>query len=240
MLNLTSGIVDFHSHILPGIDDGAKSLEASIEMLKLSRSQGVDTIVSTSHYYNFQEDIKTFVKRRDEAVYNLCRHINEHDIDVPEIVTAAEVRLFPDIRLEEDLDKLCIEGTRNILIEMPYSSWSGWMYNEIYALITKGYTPIMAHIERYLGPVSEKEILEKLLSMEVYVQCNADSFSERKMRKLIKKLIKLNRLTVIGSDFHNMDSRISHFDDAISYIKRKYGEEYLNVIMENASILIKK
>lgn len=240
MHNLTSEIVDFHSHILPGIDDGASNLEASLEMLKLSRSQGVDIIVSTSHYYNFQESAESFVTRRDDALYKLCRHINEHDMDLPEIVSAAEVRLYPNIRLEENLDKLCIEGTKNILIEMPYSSWSGWMYNEVYGLITRGFTPIMAHIERYLGPVSEKEILEKLLSMEVYVQCNADSFSSRRMRKFIKKLIKLNRLTVIGSDFHNMDSRISHFDDALSFISRKYGDEYLNVIMENACILIKK
>ncbi len=240
MLNHTSEVVDFHSHILPGIDDGAQSLEASLEMLKLSRTQGVDVIVSTSHYYNFQESVDSFIQRRDDALYKLCKHINEHDMDLPEIIPASEVRLYPDIRLEENLDKLCIEGTKNILIEMPYSSWSGWMYNEVYGLITRGYTPIMAHIERYLGPVSEKEILEKLLSMEVYVQCNADSFSDRKMRKLIKKLIKLNRLTVIGSDFHNMDSRISHFDDACRYISRKYGDEYLNVIMENAAILIKK
>ena len=182
--------VDFHSHILPGIDDGADSLETALEMLSHSRSQGVGTIVSTSHYYSFRESTSDFVTRRDHAIYNLERHIKEHDLDMPEIVTAAEVRLFPELRMDKNLDKLCIEGTRNILIEMPYESWTGWMYNEIYALITKGYTPIMAHIERFLGPVSEKEILTKLLAMDVYVQCNAESFEDRKMRSFIKKLIK--------------------------------------------------
>lgn len=240
MTDYPKGIVDFHSHILPGIDDGADTLETSLKMLSASKDLGVETIVSTSHYYNFRESIESFASRRDDAVYKLCKHINEHDLDLPEIVVASEVRLFPDISREENLSKLCIEGTKNILIEMPYSTWSGWMYKEIYAIITRGYNPIMAHIERYLGPVSEKEILEKLLSMDVLVQCNADSFSDWKMRRFIKKLIKLGRLTVIGSDFHNLESRMSHLDDAISYITKKYGEEYLNVIMKNAAYLIGK
>lgn len=234
------GFVDFHSHILPGIDDGADSPETALRMLSLSRAQGVDTIVSTSHYYSFRESTADFVARRDQAIYKLEKHINEHDLDMPEIIAAAEVRLFPELRMDENLDRLCIEGTKNILIEMPYESWTGWMYNEIYALITKGYTPIMAHVERFLGPVSEKEILTKLLAMDVYVQCNAESFEDRKMRGFIKKLIKLGKLTVIGSDCHNMGSRISKIDIACDYILKKYGEEYLKVLMENAAYLAKK
>ncbi len=239
MINKEQGIVDFHSHILPNVDDGADSLETSLKMLELSRSQGVDIMVSTSHYYNFQETVPSFLKRRDEAVERLCTHIAEHDLDMPEIVTAAEVRLYPEMHMEEQLDPLCIDGTKNILVEMPYGKWSPWMLNEVYALISKGYRPIMAHVERYLGVVKEREILDGLLSLDVYVQCNADSFSERKMRNFIKKLVKMNRLTVIGSDFHNLDSRISHFDDAIAYIEKKFGADYLRVLMENAAYLIK-
>ena len=238
MIKTEAGFIDFHSHILPGVDDGADSLETSLNMLALSKKQGVDRIVSTSHYYNFRESVESFVKRRDDAVYNLCRHINEHDMDLPEIITAAEVRLFPGMHTEENLESLCVDGTKNILVEMPYSTWSSWMYNEIYALISKGYKPIMAHIERFLGSVKEKDITENILSMDVYVQCNADSLPDRKMKKFIKKLIKANRLTVIGSDCHNMNERISHFDDLCEYISKKFGEDYLNVIMENAAYLL--
>jgi len=238
MENNNFKLIDFHSHILPGIDDGSDSTETSLKMLETSKKQGVSTIVSTSHYYNFRESTSKFISRRDEVLYKLERHIKEHDLDLPDIVAAAEVRLFPELRFDENLDKLCIEGTKNILIEMPYTTWSGWMYNEIYALVTMGYRPIMAHVERFLGPVKEKEILTKLLSMDVYVQCNADSFDDRKMRGFIKKLVKLNKLTVLGSDCHNLGSRISHFDDACSYIEKKYGNEYLKVLMENADYLI--
>ncbi len=239
MLDNKIKLIDFHSHILPGVDDGSDSMGTSLKMLELSRSQGVDIMVSTSHYYNFHESIESFVRGRDNALYKLEKHIKELDLDLPEIISAAEVRLYPELHLEENLQELCIEGTKNILIEMPYQSWSGWMYNEIYALITKGYTPIMAHIERYLGPVSEKEILTSLLTMDVYVQCNADSFSDRRMRRFIKKLAKQGKLTVIGSDFHNMESRISHFDDACAYMSKKFGEDYLRILMENAEYLLK-
>ncbi|MBR3932596.1 MAG: hypothetical protein IKJ68_01620 [Clostridia bacterium] len=239
MENKKYNLIDFHSHILPGVDDGSDSLETSLKMLEFSRNQGVDVIVSTSHYYNFRESSADFLLRRNEALYRLEKHIKENDLDLPEIVAAAEVRLYPELHLDENLDKLCIGDTKNILIEMPYGSWSGWMYNEIYAVITRGYTPIMAHIERFVGPISEKDILSKLLSMEVYTQCNAESFEDRKMRKFIKKLAKLNKLTVLGSDFHNMESRISRFDSACSYIAKKFGEEYLQVLMENADYLIK-
>ncbi len=239
MVDNYPGMVDFHSHILPGMDDGSDSMETSLKMLELSRAQGVDTIVSTSHYYNFQESIDDFIKRREAAMYKLCTYITEHDLDVPEIVTAAEVRLYPEMHLEKNLDSLCIDNKKYMLLEMPYGKWSSWMFNEVYALISRGYKPIMAHVERYLGAVKEKEILEGLLSLDVYVQCNADSFIDRRKRRFVKKLIKLDRLTVIGSDCHNMGSRISHFDDACKYITKKYGSDYLKILMENAAYLIK-
>lgn len=239
MIDKYPPIIDFHSHILPGLDDGSDSLETSVKMLELSRSQGVDVMLATSHYYDFSETVPSFLERREEAVYRLCTFITEHDLDVPELVIGAEVRLYPNMHRDENLDKLCIEGTRNILVEMPYGKWSSWMLNEVYALISKGYRPIMAHVERYLGNVREKEILNGLLSLDVLVQCNADSFRERRARKFVKKLIKLNKLTVIGSDSHNMSGRISHFDDACNYIRKKFGPEYLDVLMENAAYLIK-
>lgn len=238
MENNSLKLIDFHSHILPGIDDGSDSLETSLKMLEISKNQGVDIIVSTSHYYNFRETSSNFIYKRDDALCRLEQHIKEHDLDLPEIVPAAEVRLFPELHRDENLGRLCVGNTRNILVEMPFSSWSDWMYNEIYALITMGYQPIMAHAERFVGAVKEKEILTKLLSMDVYVQTNAESFEDRKMRSLIKKFIKLDRLTVLGSDCHNLGSRISRFDNACNYITKKYGKEYLQVLMENADYLI--
>lgn len=228
-------ITDFHSHILPGIDDGADSISTSIQMLSEMARQGVDRVISTSHYYNFREDIKSFIMRRDESRFRLESYIREHDLHLPDIVGAAEVRLYPGLWKESDLFALCIEDSNYILVEMPYDNWSPWMYNEIYSIASKGYIPVMAHIERYIDFVSIKDISEKLLSLDVMVQCNADFTDERKKRKFVKKLIKNDSLHFIGSDAHNLTSRKPCIKQAFEYIEKKYGESLINQIAYNVS-----
>ena len=231
-------IIDFHSHILPSVDDGAKDMETSVKMLEVLSSQGVDKVVSTSHYYKFSEEVQSFLNHRDESLFRLETYIKEHDLFLPEIVPAAEVRMYPELWKEPLLDKLCIGETKNILIEMPYDKWTEWMYNEIYALIAKGYTPVMAHLERYIDRIPQKEIFAKLLHMDVLVQINAESFEERGRRRFIKKLVKGGFPIVIGTDCHNLTSRKPHIDSAIKYIVKKYREDYLERIMEFGISLI--
>lgn len=231
-------IIDFHSHILPGVDDGAKDLETSVKMLSLMSQQGVDKVVSTSHYYSHFEDIASYIKRRNDALYNLEKHINEHDLFLPEIIPAAEVRLYSELSRDPDLGMLCIGDTKNILVEMPYMKWSDWMYNEIYSIASKGYTPIVAHLERYLDTVSVKTITDKLLSLGVLVQCNAEAFSDWKERRFVKKLIKHGRLTVIGTDCHSMKTRLPNINIALEYLSKKFGDEMIKAVMNNASLLI--
>ena len=220
-------ITDFHSHILPGIDDGSDSVNTSLQMLSQMAEQGVDKVVSTSHYYSSKESIKSFVSRRDEALFRLESYIREHDLHMPEIICGAEVRLYPGLWKESDLCALSIGETKYILIEMPYDNWTPWMYNEIYSVASKGYTPIMAHVERYIDFASVKDITEKLLPLDVIVQCNADFIEDRQRRKFVKKLIKNGSLHVLGSDAHNITSRKPCMKQALEYIEKKYGESLI-------------
>ncbi|MBR2404336.1 MAG: hypothetical protein IKA95_01610, partial [Clostridia bacterium] len=184
------------------------------------------------------DDIDSFVARRDEALYRLERHIKEHDLYLPDIIPAAEVRIFSGMWQEPQLDRLCIGDTRNLLVEMPYDHWSDWMYNEIYSLIAKGYTPIIAHIERYVDMISAKEIANSLLSLDVMVQCNASFPLSRHERRFVKKLLSQGRVVALGSDCHNMQSRKPDMTKAFDYISRKFGDEYLQYIMKNSLVLI--
>ena len=115
--------------------------------LKYLTKEGVDKVLSTSHYYDFHESIDEFLKKREEASYKLLTYIKEHDIFTPDIIIASEVRLFHGMHKEEKLKHLCIEGTGKILVEMPYIKWNDWMYNEIYSLGLSGYEVIIAHVE---------------------------------------------------------------------------------------------
>ena len=137
--------IDFHTHIIPGVDDGSASPEMSAEMLELLKSQGVQKVVLTPHYYRESGTVDEFCNRRDKAFLNLMDYINKNASDVPEMIVASEVKLSYGMNELENLDLLCVSGTKVILLEMPYEKWSDWMYNEIYALCAKGYIPVMVH-----------------------------------------------------------------------------------------------
>ncbi|MBE7050246.1 MAG: hypothetical protein E7394_05680 [Ruminococcaceae bacterium] len=231
-------ITDFHSHILPGMDDGAKDLKESLKMLEKLLEEGVDKVIATSHYYQFREDVPTYVERRDRVLYNLESYIKEHDIYLPEIVPACEVRIWHGMSRDENLSKLTVGESKYILLEMPYDQWTDWMFAEVYSVSSRGFIPIMAHLERYVDLIPEKTIIQKLLSLGVHVQCNAESLKLRKSRKFMKKLIKHQRLTVLGTDCHNLDDRPPEFNYALEYISSKFGDEALEKIMTNANIII--
>lgn len=231
-------VIDFHSHILPGVDDGAKDLEMSLQMLSLMAEQGVDKVVSSSHYYGNAESVEEFLTKRNEALFHLERYIKEHDLFTPEIIPAAEVRMYPDLSKEPMLDKLCIGESKNILVEMPYIKWHDWMYNELYMISLKGLNPVIAHIERYLDLVPLKHITEKLLSLDVFVQCNSDAFNERKERRFVKKLIKYGRVSAIGSDCHSTTARCPNMNISLEYISKKFGDDMIAYIMDKAAGLI--
>jgi len=231
-------LIDFHSHILPNTDDGATDVDMSIEMLSMLYSQGIDKVVATSHYFSEEESIASFLLRRDKAIELLKEAVSAKDLTLPCIIPAAEVRIYSGMSKDDCLDKLCISNSRKILVEMPYTAWSDWMYSELYTLKAKGYTPIIAHVERYIARTGIKEIEEKLLSLDVLVQINADFVLSRKAKKFVKRLIESDRLTVLGSDCHNTTTRRPDFSGAFSHITKKYGDGYLRHLMANAHSII--
>ncbi len=232
-------LTDFHSHILPCIDDGSESVDMSVEMLTLLKSQGVDKVVLTPHYYR-DGSVLEFCSARDEAYNALNAHISDCGADVPELIKAAEVKLYPGLWKNEDLGMLCVEGTKVILVELPYEKLSGWMFNEVYALCTKGYLPVLAHIERYYPKYASKdEILKKLLTMSVMAQCNAESFRDFRRKRLIDKIICSGKLAAIGSDCHDVSERKPNFDTAVNAVMKKYGPRCLDDISRMSSILVK-
>ena len=97
-------MIDFHSHILPGIDDGSKSVEMSLQMLRLLKAQGIDTVAATSHFYATQRSPQRFLFRRQEAWDKLRTAL---DADAPRILLGAEVLYFPGISHMEELPELC-------------------------------------------------------------------------------------------------------------------------------------
>lgn len=230
---------DFHCHVLPEFDDGAKSIDESIAILKEQKQQGFDTVVATSHFYRNKETYEQFVLRRQKAYHKLESAVS--GLDIPDIVLGAEVLFYSSI-IDDEVDGLCISGTKFLLLEMPFYSLSKPELNLLIDFIeSTEYKIIFAHIERY-SKLYDKELYESVLSFDnALYQVNCDSFGDRVLRKVALKLIKQERVHIIGTDAHNMTSRPPLYNDAAAIINKKLGSEYLDAFhMRGEAVLADK
>lgn len=213
-------VVDFHSHILPRIDDGSRSVEESLAMLQLSWSQGIRRVILTPHFYPQQTTLETFLEMRQHSL-ELLRQAVRPGMEVPAMLPGAEVYYFPRMSQSDTLQKLAIEGTRAILVEMPMVTWTDRMYRELEEIYhNQELTPIVAHVDRYLGRFRDYGIPQRLAELPVLVQANASAFLEGS-RGI--KLLRSRQIHLLGSDCHNMCSRKPNLGPALERISRKLG-----------------
>ena len=230
------GQIDFHTHILPGIDDGSKSASMSVEMLKMLKLQGVDTVIATPHFYPSLTDPEAFLSKRGLALDALTDAARKQECELPKLCVGAEVAYFDGMSSSKSVSKLCIEGTSLMLLEMPFGAWGKSELRELSGLIEgMGITPIIAHVERYIK-YQKKEVLSEIVSMGAILQCNAEAFLRLKTRRAALKLLRDG--CVIGSDCHDLDSRSPNIEGATALIERKLGRESLVELSARGTELI--
>ena len=232
-------MIDFHSHILPKIDDGSKSCDMSLEMLKASYDYGIRTMVATPHFYITQNEAEKFCDRRAGAYEALSKRIAAADTPLPDIILGAEVYYFRGISKYQKLDMLKISGTDHILLEMPFERWNDKMLGEIAEIKEEfGITPVMAHLDRYIDFQKGTDNIERLLAMDVYVQLNAEAFEPFFGRGRYLNMVKDGVVSALGSDCHNMDSRRPNLDRCFGIITKKCGEQAVENIMDRSRKLL--
>ena len=231
-------MIDLHAHILPDFDDGAKSVEESLEMLRESKRQGVDKIVSTSHCYPKREgSIRGFIEDRNECLKVLSRAVEETGEELPQIYAGCELNICRDFTEDDGLKELCIEGTDYLLLEMPYEPWTEKVIEVVYKTTLKGIRPVMAHIDRFL--YQKQEMLNSLFELDVLYQVNAEAFLDKRMIKQISELFSMGCAHFIGTDMHNLTSRKPTMDEAKTRILKTLGEDYWKYLETNNSLLLK-
>ena len=228
--------VDIHTHCLPGMDDGAKDLETSLQMLRLLRRQGVAKAALTSHYYPHKESLDSFLKRREAAWQRLRPHTGTEEY--PELLLGAEIYVTRGLS-EQNLRPLCIGKTDLLLLELPRQPYKAWILEELrnltYAL---DIIPVLAHLERYRSWYASKDFAELLSFDEFVLQCNAGALLDRKDRAFLYRRAAKGYPFVIGSDTHNMTTRLPDFQEPLSAIKKKRrGRFFLNSLQKQAEAL---
>lgn len=225
-----SGIIDFHSHVLPGIDDGSATAEESISMLKMEMEQGIQRVVATPHFYANYDEPEEFLRNRLEAARELWK-ARENHAGMPKLAVGAEVHFFPGMSHSSLLPHLTIGGKRCILIEMPPSPWTESMYRELENISLKqDLLPIVAHVDRYISRFRTYNIPEYLEELPVLVQANASFFLKNSTRSMALKLLENNQIQLLGSDCHNLSTRKPNLGKAVELIERKLGQKVLDRI----------
>lgn len=227
--------VDFHSHILPGIDDGSKTAEESVAMLTMAAEQGIQCVVATPHFYPGYDRPERFLENRARAEAELREAMKDRQ-NLPEVIVGAEVYFFRGISQSELLPELTIQGKRCILLEMPPAPWSEDFYRELEEIWDKwGVTPIIAHIDRYIAPFRTDGIPERLSRLPVLVQANAEFFLGKFTGPMALRMLKKDQIQLLGSDCHNLTSRKPNLGQALEKIRQKLGQETVDEIHAFAS-----
>lgn len=204
---------DFHSHILPCADHGSDSVETSLYQLNEAKKARVDTIFLTPHFYVDIDSIDEFLIRRDKTFDELMNAVSKTNLRF-NFIKSAEVNLQLGLTSIDDLDKLCIENTHYMLLEMPMNqNWSQWVYNSIDELRDRGIEPILAHIDRY-----DPKLVDPLFDMDVRMQVNASAFHSFFTKRRMMKYIDRGYVCFLGSDIHEHGHHYEDFAKAAHYI----------------------
>lgn len=221
-------IIDFHSHILPAIDDGSRDVKTSIEMLQMPSAQRIAVMIATPHFYPMHDRVEDFLQRRNEAHERLQSCLTA---DMPKIILGAEVAFFKGISRAEKLEAMTVENTKLLLLEMPFAPWSDEDIEEVRILAeNRGFTVMLAHVERYFSIRENRKKMQELLRLPVIVQINSGSLLDWKKREKIVRMFQDGQAHVLGSDCHGVFRRSPNLLAGREVLKKRLGQDILDDI----------
>lgn len=229
-------MIDLHTHILCGVDDGAKNVEESLQLLRMEQEQGVGTVVLTPHFYRTRQEPEQFLAVRDAAMDTLLSAVEGQEL--PRLVLGAEVAWWPNMAHWDGLERLCIAGTRTMLLELPFSRWSSDLCHQLYDLVNRtGITPVLAHLERYLS-CQDRGLVREILSLGMPVQITARELLHLTTRGSALKALR-SWGHVLATDCHDCRVRKPDLGDAMAMVEKKLGRDAAASLQKTAQSLLK-
>lgn len=235
-------MIDFHSHIIYDVDDGAKDIEMSAKLLEISRNDGVNTICATSHYV-------CGVCEQDRDIYN-SRLEEIRKLTSAQVVSGLEVRIVPEIVDRYEEGKIWgINDKKYMLLELPFEEIPKYTMDVIYELRIRGVKPVLAHPERNAEIMKNPKILNEFIEEGVLMQvCRGSIFGRHgsKCAKISRQMVKNNMVHLLGSDAHNIHDRDTELKSAYDFVEKLNPElfkwicENQNSVLEGSSVKFPK
>lgn len=233
-------MVDIHNHILPGVDDGSKNMEQTIQMLQIAYKEGIDCIIATPHYkINRQNADIEELKGKLLLVRDEAKKINENfDIKLGN-------EIYYSNTIFEHLNEgkaLTLAGTRYVLVEFSTTESYQNIKQGLHQLLMNGYLPILAHVERYDCLFHNYEGIYKLIGLGAYMQMNISSTNGKiwnKNTRFCRKLIKYGLVHLLATDTHSDTERSPTMKKGISILQKKFKKATVNrLLLENPAKLL--
>ena len=223
-------VIDLHSHILPGVDDGAYTMADALEMARMAADSGVRTLVATPHYRYYGHDnhsqiLETFDRLQDQLAYE----------QIPlNLVLGTEIWLAHDNcpTLES---QMCYPDTQWFLAEFSVDESPENMDQILRAYADRGYRPVIAHPERYLAVLDDPIIAKHWLDRGWGVQINRDSLLGRfgkRCHACSEFMLAQGWVNLIASDAHWVDQRNTDWSEALEHLYRHYGHSVIKRYVE--------
>ena len=220
-------LTDIHCHILPGVDDGASNGRIAITMLEQLYKEGVRRIIVTPHYrVGMFEPSVSDIEHRYILLKKYAAGIGRDGIEV-----YLGCEYHRDDEMIANLKKgkrPTMAGSRYVLVEFSVMDSYARIRGAVYELVSAGFIPIVAHVERYPVMVKDPEYIRDLIDLGALIQVNADSMlgvHDRRMKRFCKKLMKREEIHFIASDAHDLEERPSRLRKCADYVERKWGKE---------------
>ena len=232
-------MIDMHTHILFNVDDGPKTEEESIKMLRQAVKEGITEIISTSHALHPYYDVSYLTV--ETYLEHLRKLIEQNEIPL-------KLHSGHEIRLNDKLDNLLdhkqlhvLANSNYVLIELPSSMVPAYTKDIIIKLKSSGYTPIIAHPERNRAIAEQPRKLEQLIREGAFAQITAGSLTGhfgKNVQKLSLELVRANYVHTYGSDAHNLTTRPYLFQEGLSYLEKKKELDAVDIFLENNNRVI--
>lgn len=232
-------MIDIHCHILPDVDDGAKTLDDSLKMAKQAVLEGITTIIATPHHQN-----RRYINVKSDIInhVNALNQVLQSEKIPLTILPGQEPRIFGELLQEYRNEKiLSLNNTgKYIFVEMPLNHVPRYTEQLLFDIQLNGLTPIIVHPERNQEIIKHPNLLYELVKKGTYTQITAASVNGhfgKTIKKLSFDMIDANLTHFVASDAHNISSRSFWMREAYEVIGKEFGLNYVNMFKENAEIL---
>lgn len=234
---INNRLIDLHTHILPEIDDGARSAKESIELLKMQIDMGVGTVALTPHFSFERDSLDKFLLKRQHA-FDMLNVEAQKLANCPKLILGAEV-VFSTRIIENDMNKLCYAGKNAMLLELPINFCPKWTGDILFEMSVAGITPVLAHVERFVYLMEDLDLFKSFINAGALAQVNAKSLIESgRRRRTALKLIDKGLAHIVASDAHSLGKRPPNIAEGMQIVAKKLGDGVANNIVKRAAGLI--